>query len=183
METLSKYSFPPIVGPNARLLVLGTLPGEVSLQLQQYYGHARNQFWPIIAQVCGAELPTSYAERLDMVRRSHVALWDVLHNAERNGTALDSAIKNECANDFASFFREYPLIRSVAFNGGNARKFFKRHVQNRQDIPVDLKFFDTLPSTSPAFARTPALKAAEWSEILSGVPQPASHASQNRRAK
>ncbi|MBN9248936.1 MAG: DNA-deoxyinosine glycosylase, partial [Hyphomicrobium sp.] len=70
MEGLSKYSFLPIVGPNARVLVLGTLPGEVSLDLQQYYGHARNQFWPIIAEICGEILPAAYDDRVEMVRRS-----------------------------------------------------------------------------------------------------------------
>lgn len=169
MEVLSKYSFLPIVGPNARLLVLGTLPGEVSLELQQYYGHARNQFWPIMAEICGEKLPSAYADRVDMVRRSKVALWDVLHSAERNGTALDSAIKNECANDLASFFRQYPMIRTVAFNGNNANKFFKRHVQKRQDLPANLVLLPALPSTSPAFARAPAAKAAKWQEILAAT--------------
>ncbi len=166
MEVLSKYSFLPIVGPNARLLVLGTLPGEVSLELQQYYGHARNQFWPIIAEICGEDLPTAYSGRVDMVLRSKVALWDVLHSAERDGTALDSAIKNECANDFAGFFRQHPMIRTIAFNGNNAKKFFKRHVEKKQDIPSDLKLLDPLPSTSPAFARTLEVKAAQWRQAL-----------------
>lgn len=169
MEVLSKYSFLPIVGPNARQLILGTLPGEVSLELQQYYGHARNQFWPIIAEICGENLPSAYPDRVEMVRRSKVALWDVLHSAERNGTALDSGIKNECANDFASFFRQHPMIRTVAFNGNNAHKFFKRHVQKKQDLPSDLHLLPSLPSTSPAFARAPGVKAAKWREILAAA--------------
>jgi hypoxanthine-DNA glycosylase len=169
MEVLSKYSFLPIVGPRARLLVLGTLPGEVSLRLQQYYGHARNQFWPIIAEICGEDLPVEYSARVEMVLRSRVALWDVLHSAERNGTALDSAIKNECANDFASFFRQYPTIRTVAFNGNNANKFFKRHVQKNQDIPPDLISLGSLPSTSPAFARPLEVKAAKWREMIAAA--------------
>jgi hypoxanthine-DNA glycosylase len=139
------------------------------LELHQYYGHARNQFWPIIAEICGEDLPTTYSERVDMVLRSKVALWDVLHSAERDGTALDSAIKNECANDFSSFFHRYPMIRTVAFNGNNARKFFKRHVQKKQDVPSDLALLDSLPSTSPAFARAPEVKAAKWREILAAA--------------
>lgn len=166
MEVLSKCSFLPIVGPNARILVLGTLPGEESLRLQQYYGHSRNQFWPIIASICGEELPIGYSDRVAMMLRSKVALWDVLHSAERNGTALDSAIKNECPNDFGSFFRQYPLIRTVAFNGNNARKFFKRHVEKKQDIPADLKFLDPLPSTSPAYARPLEAKASRWRDAF-----------------
>jgi hypoxanthine-DNA glycosylase len=157
------------VGPNARILLLGTLPGEESLRLQQYYGHRRNHFWPIIAAMCGEDLPTEYSERVAMIQRSEIALWDVLKSAMRNGTALDSAIENECANDFAAFFRQYPMIRRVAFNGNNASKFFNRHVRKIQDIPKDLKFFDPLPSTSPAYARPFEFKATRWRDTLMGA--------------
>ena len=50
-EVLTKFSFPPIVGANARLLILGTLPGEELLRLRQYYGHPRNHFWPLVAAI------------------------------------------------------------------------------------------------------------------------------------
>jgi hypoxanthine-DNA glycosylase len=89
-----------------------------------------------------------------------------LHSAERNGSALDSAIKNECANDFATFFHQYPLIRTVAFNGNYARKFFKRHVEKKQELPPDLLFLPPLPSTSPAFARPLEAKAVKWRDAL-----------------
>ncbi|MBA2126537.1 DNA-deoxyinosine glycosylase [Hyphomicrobium methylovorum] len=167
MDSLSKCCFPPIVGPEARILVLGTLPGEESLRLQQYYGHSRNHFWPIIAEVCGEKLPSEYSDRIAMVMRSRIALWDVLKSAVRDGTALDSAIANECANDFASFFREYPKIRTIAFNGNNALKFFRRHVQKTQDLPADLVFLETLPSTSPAYARQLSEKTARWQNAFS----------------
>jgi hypoxanthine-DNA glycosylase len=168
VDTLSKYSFAPIVGPNARILILGTLPGEESLRLQQYYGHRRNHFWPIIAAMCGEDLPAEYPDRIAMVLRSEIALWDVLKSAVRNGTALDSAIENECANDFAAFFRQYPMIRKVVFNGNNARKFFKRHVEKSQDLPAGLDFLAPLPSTSPAYARPLEFKVALWRTGLAG---------------
>jgi len=41
-------SFPPIADPNSRLLILGTMPGEQSLRLGQYYGNPRNHFWRLI---------------------------------------------------------------------------------------------------------------------------------------
>jgi hypoxanthine-DNA glycosylase len=168
MATLAKHCFPPIVGPNARILVLGTLPGEESLRLQQYYGHRQNHFWPIIAAMCGEDLPAEYPERVAMVLRSEIALWDVLQSAVRDGSSLDSAIVGECANDFADFFHQHPTIRRVAFNGKNARKFFKRHVEKSQQLPADLELLVPLPSTSPAYARPLEFKATLWRDILMG---------------
>lgn len=169
MDTLSKHSFPPIVGPNARILVLGTLPGEESLRLQQYYGHRRNHFWPIIATMCGEDLPIDYSARVEMVRRSKVALWDVLKSAIRDKSSLDSAIANECANDFGAFFAQYPRLRTVAFNGNNAFKFFKRHVQKKQDLPSDLLLLKPLLSTSPACARALGVKVAQWKATIGSI--------------
>ncbi len=85
-EVLTKFSFPPIVGANARLLILGTLPGEESLRLQQYYGHPRNHFWPLIAAIFDKSLPAAYAERERLLKRNRSALWDVLESAERVGS-------------------------------------------------------------------------------------------------
>ncbi len=102
-EVLTKFSFPPIVGANARMLILGTLPGEESLRLQQYYGHPRNHFWPLIAAIFDESLPATYAERDRLLKRNRFALWDVLESAERVGS-LDSAIRNPTANEFAKFF-------------------------------------------------------------------------------
>ena len=82
-EVLTKFSFPPIVGANARLLILGTLPGEESLRLRQYYGHPRNHFWPLIAAIFDKSLPAAYAERERLLKRNRSALWDVLESAER----------------------------------------------------------------------------------------------------
>jgi hypoxanthine-DNA glycosylase len=83
LEVLAKYSFPPIVQSDAKILLLGTLPGEESLRLQQYYGHTRNHFWPIIAAVFNELPPASYSERVAMLLRNRIALWDVLERAER----------------------------------------------------------------------------------------------------
>ena len=88
-EVLTKFSFPPIIGANARLLILGTLPGEESLRLRQYYGHPRNHFWPLIAAIFDKSLPAAYAERERLLKRNRSALWDVLESAERVGS-LDS---------------------------------------------------------------------------------------------
>ena len=95
-----KYSFPPIGPPGAHLLILGTLPGEESLRLQQYYGHPRNHFWPLIAALSGKPLPLTYEERVALLEVNRWAVWDVLEGAERIGSA-DAAIKNPIANAFS----------------------------------------------------------------------------------
>src|SRR5262245_54668581 len=98
-----KYSFPPIVSNGARLLILGTLPGEESLRLQQYYGHPRNNFWPLIAALSNKPLPERYEERTALLTANQWALWDVLEGAERIGSS-DAAIRNPTANAFAELF-------------------------------------------------------------------------------
>src|ERR1700739_37144 len=72
-----KRSFPPVVYGRARVLVLGTLPGEESLRVQQYYAHPRNLFWPILFALFETPLAAGYEAKLVFARRQRVALWDV----------------------------------------------------------------------------------------------------------
>lgn len=162
----AKNWFDYIADDDARILILGTLPGEESLSKGQYYAHPRNHFWPIIAAAFDEMLPNSYPDRIAMVTPNRIALWDVLKSAERNGSALDSKIENACANDFTEFFKKHPKIRVVAFNGNNAEKFFLRLVGKTQNIELDQLHMVILPSTSPAYARPFEEKAAKWREAL-----------------
>jgi hypoxanthine-DNA glycosylase len=166
----AKYSFPPIVTPDARLLILGTLPGEESLRLQQYYGHPRNHFWPLIAAIFGEDVPVAYAERVDLLKRHGCALWDVLESAERIGSS-DAAIRNAMVNPFAAFFADYPTIKTIAFNGQKARDLFRRyvvrpgHVSERDFTTIDL------PSSSPLYTKPLDEKLSVWrAKLLGPVP-------------
>ena len=51
-----KSSFPPVVAPDTRVLVLGSLPGERSLAARRYYAHPQNAFWRLVGAVAGREL-------------------------------------------------------------------------------------------------------------------------------
>jgi TDG/mug DNA glycosylase family protein len=164
-----KNCFGCIANDDARILILGTLPGEESLSKKEYYARPRNHFWPIIAAAFDEVLPNSYSDRIAMVTRNRIALWDVLKSAERNDSALDSKIENACANDFTEFFKKHPKIRVVAFNGNNAKKFFLRLVGKTQNIRLDQLHMVTLPSTSPAYARPFEEKAAKWRDALAGA--------------
>ena len=115
-EVLTKFSFPPIVGANARLLILGTLPGEESLRLQQYYGHPRNHFWPLVAAIFDESLSATYAERERLLKRNRWALWDVLESAERVGS-LDSRYAQQTRLQNSS-----PTIQISAQSPSTARR-------------------------------------------------------------
>jgi hypoxanthine-DNA glycosylase len=161
------HSFPPVACPTARVLILGTMPGRVSLREQQYYAHPQNQFWRILGALLGFDPASSYEARLAALRTADIALWDVLQTCIRAGS-LDAAIKPLSAvpNDFATFLAQHPQIRRICFNGAKAEALFMRRV--RPDLPVEPELDHLrLPSTSPAHAALPfAAKLQAWRAIL-----------------
>jgi hypoxanthine-DNA glycosylase len=173
----AKYSFPPIVTADAHLLILGTLPGEESLRLQQYYGHPRNHFWPLIAAIFGEAVPSDYSARIALLNRHGCALWDVLESAERIGSS-DAAIRNATVNPFAAFLADYPNIRTIAFNGQKARDLFHRHVVRPGHVPEQACTMIDLPSSSPLYTKSLEEKLGVWRAKLAG-----SLVAQKRRAK
>lgn len=104
-------SFAPIENANAHVLILGSMPGEASLRVGQYYAHPRNLFWHIMGELVGAGPGMPYEQRIRALRSANIALWDVLHSCSRKGS-LDSNIDDGSliANDFAAFFRRHPRI-------------------------------------------------------------------------
>jgi hypoxanthine-DNA glycosylase len=161
--------FPPIAKRDATLLILGSLPGRKSLELQQYYAHPQNAFWKLVEHSFGHESSLPYTRRVRILTVHRIALWDVLAAAERPGS-LDSAIIHASAkvNDFASFFRAHPRIRRVSFNGRKAEELYRRFVL--PGLPAqfaDIRYV-SLPSTSPAHAgMTFAKKLEKWRKELS----------------
>ncbi|HET6388282.1 MULTISPECIES: DNA-deoxyinosine glycosylase [Hyphomicrobiales] len=167
-----KYSFPPIGPSGAHLLILGTLPGEESLRLKQYYGHPRNHFWPIMAALSGKPLPLTYEERVALLEINRWAVWDVLEGAERIGSA-DAAIRNPIANAFGAYFAENPAIRSIAFNGQKARDLFRRFVLKPGTVAADDFTMIELPSSSPLYTKTLDEKLTVWRDKLTPYTEPA----------
>jgi len=159
-------SFAAAARADARVLVLGSMPGAASLAAAQYYAHPRNAFWPIMGALFDAGPELSHAGRLARLNTAGVALWDVIAACERSGS-LDSAIAPASieANDFAGLFRACPHIRHVFFNGTAAETAFRRHVRGRIELPAGLAF-TRLPSTSPAHAtRGFDAKLAAWQAV------------------
>ena len=157
---------PPLARSDARVLVLGSMPGAASLAAQRYYAHPRNLFWPLVAEVLGEELPEDYAARCKMLTGAGIALWDVLRRCRRKGS-LDSAIARESeeANDIAGFVHAHPRIRRLFFNGAAAEQLFRRHVLPGLPDPQSLQL-ERLPSSSPANAGwSVARKSAAWRKL------------------
>jgi double-stranded uracil-DNA glycosylase len=152
-----KRAFNPVVDANTRLLILGSLPGDASLKASQYYGHPQNGFWRLVEGAIGIDLAAlPYPLRLTTLKAAGVGLWDVIASAERTGS-LDGAIRNAEAADLNQLVDSLPSLRAVAFNGGAAARLGRRRLAARPGIDlVDL------PSSSPAYTRPFADKAAAW---------------------
>jgi hypoxanthine-DNA glycosylase len=151
-------SLHPIIDEHSHVLILGTMPGEESLRRNEYYAHPGNQFWALIYGIFDRQPDPTYVQRTAFLQQTGIALWDVLGEANREGS-LDSAITDYKPNNFTDLFTKYPDIRCIALNGSKAAKLFKRHVNNLLPRTVTLI---TLPSTSP----TPGLYVKAYKEKL-----------------
>lgn len=165
--------FPPIESPSSRLLILGSMPGRLSLATGQYYAHPQNAFWSIMGALVGAGPDLPYPVRADILKSAGVAVWDVLESCERKGS-LDTDIhpKSIKANVFRPFYASHPDITHVFFNGTMAEASYRRHVMATVgDIPIK---YIRLPSTSPANASSTKMqKLAMWRQAFEGCGVPA----------
>ncbi|WP_255164255.1 MULTISPECIES: DNA-deoxyinosine glycosylase [Bordetella] len=165
--------FAALARVDARVLVLGSMPGVASLRAQQYYAHPRNAFWPIAAELFGVDAALPYARRVQALLQAGVALWDVLQACERPGS-LDAAIVAGSVhpNDFQAFFAAHPDIACVGFNGAAAAALYRRHVLPRLHGLAHLRYV-ALPSTSPAHAAMDfAAKLRAWRAIAPASSDP-----------
>ncbi len=154
--------FAPIATPTARVLILGSMPGQESLRQAQYYAHPRNAFWPIMEALFGIPATLPYAQRTVQLAQCGVAVWDVCAAAYRPGS-LDTDIRSDSvvSNDFSEFFQLHPQIQRVCFNGAKAAQLYRKHV--KCDLPLE---YCALPSTSPTHASLSFdQKLALWATI------------------
>ncbi len=159
--------FPPIAAQDAKVLILGSLPGQTSLMQRQYYAQPRNSFWVIMGALFEAGPARSYEERMQRLMDRGIAIWDVCAAASRKGS-LDAAIDTHSVqpNDFAAFYATHTQLRQVVFNGATAAALYKQHV-----LPIlsaECRKLPTLvlPSTSPAHAALSLKdKLTQWQVI------------------
>ena len=145
------FGLAPIGGPGSKILILGSMPGERSLELQQYYGHSMNQFWRILAEVFEAGEFRDYRGKKVLLQNRGIALWDVVKSCQRHGSS-DLTIRKVKANDLCGFLRDHPGIRHILMNGRAAEKYFSRFFSRIVPVP-----YDYVPSTSPAHAGLSAI--------------------------
>lgn len=158
-----KRCFDPVVNADTRLLVLGSLPGERSLVLQQYYANPQNRFWALMSAVTGRDLVTlAYPARLSALLELNVGLWDVVAEAHRPGS-LDAHIRARDDNDLAGMVASLPALTTIAFNGGTAAKLGLRALGEQ----ATRYRIVTLPSSSPAYTLRYEDKLTQW-EALRG---------------
>jgi hypoxanthine-DNA glycosylase len=157
------FGFPPVSSPSARVLVLGSLPGRLSLERGEYYAKPQNAFWKIVGAKI-PELPSDYAGRASALIEHRVALWDVLAAATRPGSLDSSIAADAIPNNFRAFFHIHPHIELICFNGRMAAKLYERHVMPSLTATQRAIERETLPSTSPANASfSLAQKMVRWS--------------------
>lgn len=152
--------FPPVIDNHTHTLILGSFPGEASLQAQQYYAHPRNQFWALLSAVLGEDLvKLPYSQRLARLHAHHIGLWDVIAGCERKGS-LDTAIRRAQPNDVIALKQHYPGLAKICFNGKTSGKFAPQFAEAGFDTLI-------LPSSSPANAQwTFDEKLAVWHGII-----------------
>ena len=155
-------SFPPLIAAGARVLILGSMPGQASLAAHQYYAHPRNLFWPLLGEIVGFDAGADYATRCGALLDAGIGVWDVLGECVRPGS-LDSAIErdSERANNLPHLLALHPGIQRILLNGGKAASSLRRHHPGLVAASI------TLPSTSPANASIPrAAKLSAWRAAL-----------------
>ena len=162
--------FPPIARADATILILGSLPGQRSIDAGQYYAHPQNVFWKIMCSHYGID--GNYEERCAQLIECRIALWDVLASSVRPGS-LDASIQTDTAtaNDFAQFLVTHASIRLIAFNGQKAQQLFRKFVRMEdENDPLQHIESRVLPSTSPAYAAMSfSGKFSAWNAALDEV--------------
>jgi TDG/mug DNA glycosylase family protein len=157
-DDMQSIGFAPVARSDARILILGSLPSRRSLDADEYYAHPQNSFWRIMSELVQAT--GDYEQRCAAVKKSGIALWDVLAESFRPGS-LDADIDMATAriNDFSNFFKSHQSVKLICFNGKKAAQIF---VREGASIDINIRM-QTLPSTSPAHASMSyAEKLAEW---------------------
>jgi hypoxanthine-DNA glycosylase len=161
------HGFAPIAAADARVLILGSLPSQQSLQKREYYGNPQNAFWRVMGELfdAGPEIP--YRERADILKRHGIAVWDVLQSSVRPGS-MDAAIdlKSATPNDFRMFYDDHPKLELLCFNGKKAAELYERLVAPQGIGTINNIEFRTMPSTSPAYASMKLdKKVRHWSVV------------------
>ena len=159
MNRISSFSL--IICKDSKILILGSVPGLKSLEMQEYYAHPQNKFWRILFDLFQENFTTDYSEKISFLIRNDIAVWDVIDSCERKGS-LDTDIKNENHHNILQLVEDFPSIKVIFCNGQKSFKTLGKILPTDFKIPVVI-----LPSTSPAYTIPYERKLEEWSVLKS----------------
>ncbi|HEX8216173.1 MAG TPA: DNA-deoxyinosine glycosylase [Allosphingosinicella sp.] len=152
-----QHCFDPVTRPDTRLLLLGSLPGAMSLATNRYYANPRNQFWRLAGAVIDRDLAAlHYGDRLEALLDAGIGLWDTVAEATREGS-LDQAIRLHRASDLEGFAATLPELCAIGFNGSKSAAIGRLQLAGRPDLTLI-----DLPSSSPAFTLAFEAKLERW---------------------
>ena len=153
------HSFDPVFAPDAKVMIVGSMPSVKSLADAPYYAHPRNAFWPILFDIFGVVAHNDYVQKKELILAQKLALWDVAACCFREGS-LDSAMRDIVYNDFGALYAQCPGIHTVLCNGGTAHALFIKSGY------ADGKTVVRMPSTSPAYTMPYEKKRTIWKDTL-----------------
>ena len=67
-------SFEPIIDSKSRVLILGSIPGQESLNRKEYYAHPRNQLWKIVFGLFNMPVEENYEKKTLFIKSKGIAL-------------------------------------------------------------------------------------------------------------
>lgn len=140
------HPLPAFYLSDSKILILGSFPSIKTREMGFFYGHPRNRFWPILANLFSEEIPLTIEERKDFLARHQIAAWDTILRCDIIGSS-DSSIRNVEPTDLKPIIEQSSITR-IFTNGGTSHKYFKKY----QEPILNMKA-TKLPSSSPANAR------------------------------
>ena len=135
----------PLFNEDSRILILGSFPSVKSRESMFFYGHPQNRFWRVISAVFGEKTPQNVEEKINLLLKNNIAVWDVIKSCEISGSS-DSSIKNVVPNDI-SIILNVAKIEKIIVNGKTAEKYYNKYLKNSLNRDAIC-----MPSTSPANA-------------------------------
>ena len=158
-----KHPFAPIIDEHCRVLILGSVPSQKSVENEFYYMHPQNRFWKLMAYLLDEDFVNADIQaRTALLLKHNIALYDSVEECDIEGSS-DSKIKNVVPSNIPSFLAMADVQR-IFCNGTASYNYLTKFYPEYESITTKL------PSTSPANAKygVPAL-AEEWKVILSFI--------------
>lgn len=155
-----KEGLGPWVDEHSEILILGSLPSDVSIRKRAYYQNkSKNSFWKLMHRLFGEGLDSK-----EFLMKHHIALWDCLAAANREGSLDSNILGGERPNNIQQLLESHPSIRRIVINGkSTARDYFDKYFYDLHNSSIEI-FIVT--SSSNANAIEFEAKLEDWKKIL-----------------